>query len=89
MDPALPLFVMDDLAARLDPSDASFVEIIHTCGGTLGMLDPIGHADFYPNGGTPPQPGCGVSFGITALYFFNNSILFKTGSLNNISPAPK
>jgi hypothetical protein len=28
-----------------------YVEIIHTNGGTLGFGEPIGQADFYPNGG--------------------------------------
>ncbi|CAG2066036.1 unnamed protein product, partial [Timema podura] len=47
-------------ANHLSSDDASFVEIIHTCAGLLGWADPLGHADFYPNGGTSPQPGCGV-----------------------------
>lgn len=42
----------------LDPSDAIFVDIIHTAGTTFGVMRPIGHADFYPNDGTAPQPGC-------------------------------
>lgn len=43
---------------RLDPTDALFVDVIHTCGGVLGYFSTLGHADFYPNGGTPSQPGC-------------------------------
>jgi len=35
------------------------VEIIHTAGSSLGYFEPIGHADFYPNGGSS-QPGCGI-----------------------------
>nr|CAD7267387.1 unnamed protein product [Timema shepardi] len=49
-----------DPAAPLSSNDASFVEVIHTCAGLLGWVDPLGHADFYPNGGKLPQPGCGV-----------------------------
>ncbi|KAK9889978.1 hypothetical protein WA026_008789 [Henosepilachna vigintioctopunctata] len=57
LDPALPLIGRDpDL--HLDPTDAEFVHIIHTCGGFLGFFDPLGHADFYPNGGVDAQPGC-------------------------------
>jgi len=59
LDPARPLFDVADDADRLDPSDADFVDVIHTAGLTLAFLDPIGDADFYPNGGAT-QPGCGV-----------------------------
>ncbi|RZF44278.1 hypothetical protein LSTR_LSTR006828 [Laodelphax striatellus] len=48
---------------RIDASDADFVDIIHTCGHWLGYYDPIGHVDFYPNGGLPIQPGCGFDLG--------------------------
>ncbi|XP_011314846.1 pancreatic lipase-related protein 2 [Fopius arisanus] len=61
MDPARPGFespIFKDQNARLDPSDAVFVDVIHTCAGTLGFIRAIGHADFYPNGGTFRQPGC-------------------------------
>ncbi|XP_063989915.1 endothelial lipase-like isoform X2 [Diachasmimorpha longicaudata] len=61
LDPARPAFeapVNKDQKSRLDPSDAIFVDVIHTCAGTLGFIKSVGHADFYPNGGTFPQPGC-------------------------------
>ncbi|XP_026280769.2 pancreatic lipase-related protein 2-like [Frankliniella occidentalis] len=59
MDPAMPLFeILPSSDGHLDSSDAEFVDVIHTCAGALGFLDNIGHADFYPNGGTPVQPGC-------------------------------
>lgn len=60
MDPARPLFEYpsrDDIA-KLDSTDASFVDIIHTCGGVLGIESNVGTADFFPNSGIPPQPGC-------------------------------
>jgi len=42
----------------LDPTDAQFVDVIHTSGPVFGFLAPLGHADFYPNNGKIPQPGC-------------------------------
>lgn len=62
MDPAAPGFSVNDTETRLDTTDADFVDIIHTNSGTLlqggeSMIEPIGHADFYPNGGQR-QPGC-------------------------------
>ncbi|XP_071451660.1 pancreatic triacylglycerol lipase-like isoform X2 [Hetaerina americana] len=58
LDPAGPLYSVLDRGSRLDRADANFVDVIHTCGGWLGMGDPIGHVDFYPNGGVLRQPGC-------------------------------
>lgn len=63
MDPARPGFEtprFKDPKDRLDASDAKFVDVIHTCAGTIGFAKPIGHADFYPNGGTFRQPGCPI-----------------------------
>lgn len=58
LDPALPLFEGNSSNRRLSPSDARFVDVIHTDGGILGNPTAMGHADFYPNGGRPLQPGC-------------------------------
>lgn len=63
LDPAGPAYetpYLKDPADRLDSTDANFVDVIHTCAGSLGFLRPIGHADFYPNGGTFKQPGCPI-----------------------------
>ncbi|XP_059169058.1 inactive pancreatic lipase-related protein 1-like [Physella acuta] len=63
LDPASPLFSDLSNAVRLDPTDASFVDVIHTYIGVLipdsgiGITDPMGHVDFYPNSGYN-QPGC-------------------------------
>ncbi|XP_065094633.1 phospholipase A1-like [Ochlerotatus camptorhynchus] len=61
LDPALPLFSGWHKDNRVDKDDAKYVEVIHTNGGLLGFLEPIGTADFYPNGGVV-QPGCGINF---------------------------
>ncbi|KAI4462145.1 lipase [Holotrichia oblita] len=62
LDPAGPLFESQDPRARLDQSDADFVDVIHSNGenlilGGLGSWQPMGHVDFYPNGGRM-QKGC-------------------------------
>lgn len=56
LDPAEPNFEFTDPLVRLDPSDAYFVDVIHTDGNPitkmgLGLFQPSGHLDFYPNGG--------------------------------------
>ncbi|XP_019760176.2 uncharacterized protein LOC109537746 isoform X2 [Dendroctonus ponderosae] len=66
LDPAGPLFESQDTRARLDETDASFVDVIHSNGenlilGGLGSSQPMGHVDFYPNGGRM-QKGCSHLF---------------------------
>ncbi|XP_067636725.1 pancreatic triacylglycerol lipase-like [Eurosta solidaginis] len=59
LDPARPAFEnCIGPENHLDETDAEFVDVIHSCAGVLGFMKPIGTVDFYPNGGTPPQPGC-------------------------------
>lgn len=57
LDPALPLFITSSTDDKLDPSDAAFVDVIHTNALVQGKLERCGHADFYMNGGIM-QPGC-------------------------------
>ncbi|XP_077498489.1 pancreatic triacylglycerol lipase-like [Amblyomma americanum] len=65
LDPAQPFFEGMPPTVRLDPSDAEFVDAIHSDAKRfvfpilvgLGMFDPVGRIDFYPNGGVT-QPGC-------------------------------
>jgi len=47
LDPASPCFdmVREDLRLRVDPSDAEFVDVIHTNGKDeygLGLMKPVG-----------------------------------------------
>lgn len=65
LDPAGPYYENTPPIVRLYTGDADFVDIIHTFGHkfidhsffSIGMLQEIGHVDFYPNGGQQ-QPGC-------------------------------
>ncbi|XP_031762470.1 pancreatic lipase-related protein 2 [Xenopus tropicalis] len=60
LDPAKQLFEDTPEEVRLDPSDAGFVDVIHTDISFplgVGIVKPIGHLDFYPNGGKN-MPGC-------------------------------
>ena len=62
LDPAGPLFENVPPSIRLDPSDACYVDVIHTNAGSLptlglGIRRPCGNVDFYPNGGSR-QPEC-------------------------------
>lgn len=67
LDPAELAFTETDELVRLDPSDAQFVDVIHSDATPfvpkigLGLYEPIGHLDFYPNGGFN-QPGCRRDF---------------------------
>ncbi|KAI5718526.1 hypothetical protein M8J77_022631 [Diaphorina citri] len=43
---------------KLTADDARFVMVVHSSGDILSFSQPIGDADFYPNGGNTPQPKC-------------------------------
>ncbi|KAM9561827.1 LOW QUALITY PROTEIN: pancreatic lipase-related protein 2-like [Salvelinus alpinus] len=62
LDPAQPCFQGLIATVRLDQSDATFVDVIHT--DTLPFIpyvavisQAVGHIDFYPNGGEH-MPDC-------------------------------
>lgn len=57
LDPTILFYTTNNRSRDLDPTDAHFVDIIHTAAGILGQWGASGHADFYVNGGTS-QPGC-------------------------------
>uniref|UniRef100_A0A5F9C3V3 Triacylglycerol lipase n=1 Tax=Oryctolagus cuniculus TaxID=9986 RepID=A0A5F9C3V3_RABIT len=63
LDPAEPYFQGTPEIVRLDPSDAQFVDVIHTDAAPMvpnlgfGMSQTVGHLDFFPNGGKE-MPGC-------------------------------
>jgi len=68
LDPVGRYFEGDKPGIRLDSSDAQFVDVIHTDSDNNGVEQPLGHLDFYPNGGAQ-QKGCGVLGGKETLCF--------------------
>lgn len=69
LDPAAPMFEFSALGYMKPPwlavsrDDAQFMDVVHTDAGQYGMKSPVGHVDFYPNGGVRAQPGCKDSEG--------------------------
>ena len=63
MDPtAGDVWQWTDPSTRLDITDGEFVDAMHTNGGNvsegeIAFIQPLGHADFYVNGGEK-QPDC-------------------------------
>ncbi|XP_013138087.1 PREDICTED: lipase member I-like [Papilio polytes] len=60
LDPAGPCFSYTYADQRLDKTDALYVDVVHSNRLIQGVIEPLGHADFYINGGGPVQPGCMV-----------------------------
>ncbi|GBP60264.1 Lipase member H-B [Eumeta japonica] len=59
LDPAFPSFYPDGVMLHhIVPTDAQFVDVIHTDAGGYGAPVKTGTADFWPNGGKSTQPGC-------------------------------
>ena len=61
LEPSRPMFyhqvVME--TNRLSSMDATLVDVIHTNSIQFGFPIPIGHIDFFVNGGKT-QPGCSI-----------------------------
>lgn len=81
LDPAAPRF-QGHLGTHLVKKDADFVDVIHTATigkgplvynllrGRLGMSELLGSIDFFPNGGTTPQPACVKETVISRFFSF-------------------
>ncbi|XP_063006608.1 lipase member I [Melospiza melodia melodia] len=85
LDPAGPSFTGEPPDHRLDPTDAQFVDVIHSDIDVLGFKKPLGTIDFYPNGGMD-QPGCPKTFFSGLQYFkcdHQRSVFLFLASLKN------
>nr|XP_046267663.1 lipase member H-like isoform X2 [Scatophagus argus] len=84
LDPAGPQFTGTPPKDRLDPTDAQFVDVLHTDIDALGFRESLGHIDFYANGGTD-QPGCPKTIFSGGAYFkcdHQRSVLLYIESVN-------
>ncbi|XP_032360437.1 lipase member H [Etheostoma spectabile] len=68
LDPAGPMFTSATPEDRLDPTDAMFVDVLHTDMNSFGLTGAHGHIDFYANGGND-QPGCPKTIFAGKSYF--------------------
>lgn len=85
LDPAGPAFTkfpLRPINERLDATDASFVQVIHTDRYFIGSNMDLGTEDFYPNGGFAPQPGCEVSINNSPI---NYRMILTYSKLSTIS----
>ncbi|XP_041360272.1 inactive pancreatic lipase-related protein 1-like [Gigantopelta aegis] len=82
LDPAGPSFEGRPTSARLDSTDAIFVDVIHTDAEPLARLGlgikmASGHVDFYVNGGVN-QPGCPNDLSQLIQHLFSGHSLIYT-----------
>uniref|UniRef100_A0A8C6SVZ6 Lipase, member Ia n=1 Tax=Neogobius melanostomus TaxID=47308 RepID=A0A8C6SVZ6_9GOBI len=88
LDAAGPLFTGTSPEHRLDPTDAQFVDVLHTDIDALGFREALGHIDFYANGGTD-QPGCPPTVFSGGAYFkcdHQRSVFLYMESLKRTCP---
>ncbi|KAK3909245.1 Pancreatic lipase-related protein 2 [Frankliniella fusca] len=93
LDPALPAFASLSPSWKLDPTDADFVDVVHTNAGVLGKVEPTGHVDFYVNGGSL-QPFCKTGdrnlplcSHLLAPVYFSETILDETSHWGRQCPS--
>ena len=90
LDAAAPLFENEHIDVRLDRTDASFVDAIHTDSRTFvvrgyGIKEAFGHIDFYPNGGYE-QKDCRKNDGLYYVSICTLTLSFKLMNVLIILP---
>lgn len=80
LDPTIFVYAGSNNSRDLDPSDAHFVDILHSSAGILGQWHSGGHADFYINGGTS-QPGGWITINFEIVRKYGHATNLATASL--------
>ncbi|XP_037049497.1 lipase member H-like [Bradysia coprophila] len=89
IDPAGPLFSIDNPQDRVHHTDAVYVESILTDIDQLAFSMPIAHASFYPNWGTS-QPGCeGMDVGGFCSHMLANDFYVESINPANVFGATR
>lgn len=75
LEPAQPGFSFKDDVKRLAFTDAKYVEVVHT--SKLSFRNPLGHVDFYANGGTAELDFalCLIDYNANYLFRFSTTKL--------------
>lgn len=81
IDPAGPMFDVNDADNRLSQESAKYTECIHA-GIPFAIADPICHVDFYINKGVH-QPGCAVIFGSDVVCSHNRAMEVAIEAMTN------
>lgn len=76
LDPARPCFNEGERLSGLQRGDAAFVDIIHSNAGVLGVKEPIGDVDFFPNGWVIQIPKAMRQTNRTKLHFNSRRLNF-------------
>ncbi|KAG8147808.1 hypothetical protein E2320_022983, partial [Naja naja] len=79
LDPAGPLFEYAEASRRLSPDDAVFVDVLHTYirgspDRSIGIQQPVGHIDIYPNGESDQLLKCSHE---RSILLFIDSLLYE------------
>ena len=81
MDPAKPIFEGSSDDGRLSKKDAEVVFVFHTHAEWTGVKKPIGHVDFYVNGGKTQAVYCGRLQAV-CNHMFSYGSLFRFANRN-------